>query len=219
MIVDSKNIPQFIDELNIEVDQIKKELQQTIKNVEYASEYSEGVKLGDLLVGSQSTQVIAPQITMTAGPESGQFFLELPVGTESALTLPVGTESGQIVRPEVQNDANATSLVPDALLTGQTVESYLNSNIHIAKIVTGTNTSNTGKTTFTFANSTRQNYIFACGTAMGNIIVYDATSAAFLKIAANGTITSTSLTGSNFTFEITDLDWWSNPIAIGCALP
>lgn len=119
MIVDSKNIPQFIDEINIEVDQIKKELQQTIKNVEYASEYSEGVKLGDLLVGSQSTQVIAPQITMTAGPESGQFFLELPVGTES----------GQIVRPEVQNDANAASLVPEALLTGQTVESYLNSNL------------------------------------------------------------------------------------------
>lgn len=129
MIVDSKNIPQFIDELNIEVDQIKKELQQTIKNVEYASEYSEGVKLGDLIVGSQSSQVIAPQIALTPGPESGQFFLELPVGTES----------GQIIRPEVQNDANAESLEPEALLTGQTVESYLNSKIvkYVDTTVTG----------------------------------------------------------------------------------
>lgn len=112
-------LDQVYDELYGEIDQIKNELKNTLAQIQYASNFTEGVPLGTLSVGSESSQVIAPHVALLPGAESGMMLLDLPVGTES----------GQIVRPEVQNDANAESLVPEALLTGRTVESYLNSKL------------------------------------------------------------------------------------------
>ena len=111
-------LDQVYDELYGEIDQIKNELKNTLAQIQYASNFTEGVSLGTLSVGAESSQVIAPHVSLLPGAESGMMVLDLPVGTESAM-LPV----------QIQDDPEATDLVDDAIPTGGTVESYLNSNI------------------------------------------------------------------------------------------
>ena len=111
-------LDQVYDELYGEIDQIKNELKNTLAQIQYASNFTEGVSLGTLSVGAESSQVIAPHVSLLPGAESGMMVLDLPVGTESAM-LPV----------QIQDDPEATELVDDAIPTGGTVESYLNSNL------------------------------------------------------------------------------------------
>lgn len=111
-------LDQVYDELYGEIDQIKNELKNTLAQIQYASNFTEGIPLGTLSVGSESSQVIAPHVSLLPGAESGMMVLDLPVGTESAM-LPV----------QIQDDPEATELVSDAIPTGETVESYLNSNL------------------------------------------------------------------------------------------
>ena len=111
-------LDQVYDELYGEIDQIKNELKNTLAQIQYASNFTEGVPLGTLSVGAESSQVIVPHVALLPGAESGMMILDLPVGTESAM-LPV----------QIQDDPEATELVPDAIPTGETMESYLNSNL------------------------------------------------------------------------------------------
>ena len=111
-------LDQVYDELYGEIDQIKNELKNTLAQIQYASNFTEGVPLGILSVGSESSQVIAPHVALLPGAESGMMILDLPVGTESAM-----------LSVQIQDDPEATELVSDALPTGKTVESYLNSNL------------------------------------------------------------------------------------------
>ena len=113
-------LDQVYDELYGEIDQIKNELKNTLAQIQYASNFTEGVPLGTLSVGSESSQVIAPHVALLPGAESGMMVLDLPVGTESAM-LPV----------MIQDDPEATELAGDAIPTGETLEGYLNSNNHI----------------------------------------------------------------------------------------
>ena len=53
---------------------------------------------------------------------------------------------------------------------------------------------------------------------MGNVTVYDSTTAQFLSITGNQ-ISLNAITGSNYTFELTGLSWWNNPYVIGVELP
>lgn len=111
-------LDQIYDELYGEIDQIKNELKNTLAQIQYASNFTEGISLGTLSVGSESSQVIAPHVALLPGAESGMMLLDLPVGTESAM-LPV----------QIQDDPEATELAGDAIPTGKTMESYLNSKI------------------------------------------------------------------------------------------
>lgn len=109
-------LDQVYDELYGEIDQIKNELRNTLSQIQYASNFTEGVPLGTISVGAESSQVIAPHVSLLPGAESGMMIVDLPVGTESVMPV------------LIQDDPEATELAGDAIPTGKTMESVLNSN-------------------------------------------------------------------------------------------
>ena len=87
----------------------------------------------------------------------------------------------------------------------------LASKIGLTARISGTYTSNSGSSTITFP-SKRQEYMFICGNIIGSCYAMTATSLTVRKVMGDA-VTTEEVIGSDWTFTITGLPWWSNFVA------
>ena len=96
MIANNANLNKWVDELQGQVDDLRRDVAKIIKGIEVSYEPSveSGVALGTLMVGVESSTIFAPEVSYTPTIESGEL-----IGT-----LQVGPESSQIFTPTVETD-------------------------------------------------------------------------------------------------------------------
>lgn len=87
----------------------------------------------------------------------------------------------------------------------------ISNNMDKMRFVKGTYTGTTGKTTVTSPRQLRNACFFYADSVFGSILFASATSASYRLVNSTG-IVSREITGSNWTFEIDGLGWYSNPI-------